>query len=285
MRVAPRTRRRARRAGSPCRARLRTCSSTVAISSVSRWSSPDDGSSRNSRSGSHTRARASSTTRPVPSVSECGGTIGVVGRGRPARGSRRSARAPSVEGRERPVRSRHRLAPPRWARSATSRWSRTVRLPNSSMRWNVRDETESGPLVRRQPGEVVALQQDLPGVRAQHAGQAVEERRLAGPVGSDERDQLAGEQVHRHVGQRRDALEPLADAVGDEHRLLGLPVPPAAMVIGSPPPMRPALHSSAGPLLRSAGCSLRPLNRSTMPRMRRMLIEVCASMMPSGCRA
>ena len=135
-RAAPRTRRRARRAGSPCRARCRTCSSTVAISSVSRGRAPTTARRGTAASGSHTSARASSTTRRCRG-SATGGTVGVVGEADQLEHASQRSRSSAV-GRERPVRSRHRLAPPRWARSATSRWSRTVRPPNSSMRWNVR---------------------------------------------------------------------------------------------------------------------------------------------------
>src|SRR3954469_5108343 len=77
---------------------------------------------------------------------------------------------------------------------------------------------ESGSTVDRQPAEVDALERHPSTVGTNEAEQAVEQRRLAGPVRSDQADSLALTDVEADVAQRRDASKPLGDADGvEEH--------------------------------------------------------------------
>ena len=73
-----------------------------------------------------------------------------------------------------------------WMSPPTRTLSRTVSDVNSSSRWNVRAMPAPGPLVRRQPGDVVAVEQDAARVGPLEPGDDVEQRGLAGAVGADQ---------------------------------------------------------------------------------------------------
>ncbi len=79
-------------------------------------------------------------------------------------------------------------------------------------------------LVRRASDERLALERDLARGRLEHAGELVEERRLAGPVRADERHDGAPRDGEVHVAVRDQAAEPhrdlvgLEDGIGDLHR-------------------------------------------------------------------
>ena len=70
-------------------------------------------------------------------------------------------------------------------------------------------------------GDRLAAEADLAGGRRVHAGEHLDQRRLARAVVADERDDLAGMDVEVDVGQRRDGAEVLADAAQAEDQLAG----------------------------------------------------------------
>ena len=59
----------------------------------------------------------------------------------------------------------------------------------------------AGELIAPPLGERAARKRNGPGGRGQRAGEAAQERRLAAPVGAEERDQLAGRQFEVHAAQ------------------------------------------------------------------------------------
>src|SRR5262249_17428178 len=78
-----------------------------------------------------------------------------------------------------------------------------------------------GDLVRREPVDRLALEADAAGLRHGVAGDRVEERRLAGAVGADEGDDLAGRDAERDAidgGQSAEADRDLGDL--EERRAL-----------------------------------------------------------------
>src|SRR5262249_20819745 len=64
-----------------------------------------------------------------------------------------------------------------------------------------------GRLVRLLAGHVAAAKAHPAGAWAQHAGHEIDERRLAGAVGADQADDLAGRELQRHVVDGADAAE------------------------------------------------------------------------------
>src|SRR4029453_17276635 len=64
-----------------------------------------------------------------------------------------------------------------------------------------------GDRVRRQPGDVVRVEEDAPARRSEDAGEAVEEGGLAGAVGSDDGPDLAGGDGDGDVVERGEAPE------------------------------------------------------------------------------
>src|SRR5881628_697858 len=91
---------------------------------------------------------------------------------------------------------------------------------------------ESGHVGRGQPRPVPAGEGDAPLVRMIEAADHVEERRFPRPVGSDDREDLAGTDVETHAVQRQQRPEANAHALDGEQRSL------AAMAVhrrASPP--------------------------------------------------
>src|SRR5262245_16205457 len=86
------------------------------------------------------------------------------------------------------------------------------------------NDTEPRPLVRGQARDVTPLEQDAAAVRRQGARHAVDQGGLAGAVGSDQAQALAGSDPDRHAVERQEASEALAHGVDLEerraHRLL-----------------------------------------------------------------
>ncbi len=116
---------------------LWTARSVSASDSVSWPSRPDDGSSSSSSFGSVISARPTSTSRARPRLSASTGLSATSSS--PSSSSVRSVRSFSSEvGFDRLSTSFQNRPVPRRARSATSRWSRTVIPEKSSIRWNVR---------------------------------------------------------------------------------------------------------------------------------------------------
>ena len=78
-----------------------------------------------------------------------------------------------------------------------------------------------GPLVRGEVLDVLAGQDDAPAVHLQEAGDAVEQRRLAGAVLPDEPDDLTLAEVERHLVDGPDPAEALHDVADlEDHRRL-----------------------------------------------------------------
>src|SRR2546430_3256474 len=74
-------------------------------------------------------------------------------------------------------------------------------------------DTEPGPLVGRQRGDVTTLEEDPAAVRGERAGHAIDERRLAGSVRSDEAEPLACPHGQAHPMERGEAAEALGEPV------------------------------------------------------------------------
>ena len=68
-------------------------------------------------------------------------------------------------------------------------------------------DTQPGHPVRRQPGNISALEPDGPGVGPDDPGEAVDEGGFAGAVGADKGGDLAPGRAKAHVGQGRQAPE------------------------------------------------------------------------------
>src|SRR4029079_19377031 len=77
---------------------------------------------------------------------------------------------------------------------------------------------EAADVVRRQPRDVAALEQDGAGVGAQMAGDQVEQRGLAGAVGPDDGGDLALGHAHAGVVDGQEAVEGFAQAADLEHQ-------------------------------------------------------------------
>src|SRR5260370_14435067 len=95
-----------------------------------------------------------------------------------------------------------------------------------------------GDLRRTQARDVLALQVDVPALRMEHAADAVEQGRLAGAVGADDREDLALLDVEAHPRDGLDAADPLR---GVAH----LDLPPHPSTPAPPPPPTPPPPSGA----------------------------------------
>src|SRR2546426_1529363 len=79
-------------------------------------------------------------------------------------------------------------------------------------------DAEARSHVRRRIDQRVAFEEDRALVRGDDAGDAVEERRLAGAVGTDQAEDLAAVQVQRHSVQSDDSAEAHCDVAYTQHR-------------------------------------------------------------------
>src|SRR5439155_22887508 len=70
----------------------------------------------------------------------------------------------------------------------------------------------------RHVGDILAVEPDRALRRRQHAGDEIEQRRLAGAVGADQTDDLAAADRDRDVAVGDEAAEPLPDATSFEER-------------------------------------------------------------------
>src|SRR5207244_7933036 len=68
------------------------------------------------------------------------------------------------------------------------------------------------------PGDAVAREDDAAGFGPVVAGDHVEERRLAGAVGADDPENLAGRHLEAHLGYGGEAAEALRHALEGEDR-------------------------------------------------------------------
>ena len=66
--------------------------------------------------------------------------------------------------------------------------------------------------LRRQPLTGHVVEQDLAAVGLRQTAENIEQRGLAGAVGTDQPDQFSGRDVERHIIHGDEAAEPLADA-------------------------------------------------------------------------
>ena len=193
-----------------------------AMSSVSSWFIPATGSSSSSSSGSMASARPSSTRFWNPYGSSDTGCL------RHCSISRKSMMSST----RRRLSSSSFLAGPHHSDPASqdrcirawrpsSRLSMTVICGNSSMFWNVRAMPSPATLSGRRPLRLRALPADVADLGDVHLADRVEDRRLAGPVGADDREQLALVDRERDVVDREDAAEAELDPVDLEQRAPG----------------------------------------------------------------
>ena len=73
-----------------------------------------------------------------------------------------------------------------------------------------------GDLVRRHPRDVLVAEDEPAMARLVDPAHQVEDRRLAGAVGADDREHLARLDLEAHILQRLDASEVDAEALGPE---------------------------------------------------------------------
>ena len=176
-------------------------------------SSPAAGSSMHTSFGRAASARAAETSLRWPWLISFGHPLGEIAdaehvegevdtRGVAARvaGATRSSRKPPID----------------WRSAATCRFSSTVRSSNSSSDCQVRPRPERGAPVGRQRSRSRARRTlDAAGGRHE-AGDAVDERRLAGAVRTDEADELALMDLEVDVVDGAQAAEGDRHAVGVE---------------------------------------------------------------------
>ena len=196
---------------------------TVAKPTVSRVSRPDEGSSRRSSNGSWTRARPSSTRRPLPLAQRLDRVVGDLVEAELA-----EQLLDAVHGRRRVPPAADEVLPeppsPRCTRSATIKWSRGLIAGEQLEPLEGAADSEAGPLVdrrggrSRRPSKQISPASDVP-----HTVQAVEQRRLPGAVRADKADGLTGVDADRDVVECHDAPEALADANRLEQRHLSRP--------------------------------------------------------------
>ena len=83
-------------------------------------------------------------------------------------------------------------------------------------------DADLGDPVRRARQDALAFHQDVAGARLIEPAEAIEERRLAGAVRSDQAEDLALVHVERHAIQRDDAAEHDADVANRKQGALSL---------------------------------------------------------------
>ena len=116
-----------------------------------------------------------------------------------------------------------------------------------------------GDDVRRLRGDVAPVEHDLTRRRLVEAGHAVEERRLAGAVGADDRDDRLVRDGEVDVVDRHEA----AEALGDAHRPRGrLPFVPTSLTAPSPRSASPRTRPRAA---RSCACGSAGSPRAAAP--------------------
>src|SRR5204862_5063091 len=81
------------------------------------------------------------------------------------------------------------------------------------------EDSVGGPLVRGQPGHVLALDQDAAGGRLLEAGDHAQRRRLSAAARPEEGEELAPTDVEIEVAHRDEVAEVLADALEADSRV------------------------------------------------------------------
>ena len=171
----------------------RTRSSTGPSASVSRWATPDDGSSSSRTAGRCARTHARSTMRRLPGRQFADQLLAE--RPRPMQLDElvdpRPHRELGLVRRREPQRGGEQSRSSRWRSSATAIVSATVSDGKRRASWNERPRPRSAR--RKAAASVTSLaEQEHPSaVDGQEARHAVDQRRLAGAVLSDEPEDLA----------------------------------------------------------------------------------------------
>ncbi len=93
--------------------------------------------------------------------------------------------------------------------------------PNSAMFWNVRAMPSAAIFSRPGVGDVAAFEGDRTAVGPVEPADHVEQRGLAGAVGTDDRGDLAALDRDRHVLDRPHAAEPLRYRRGGKQNIVG----------------------------------------------------------------
>ena len=189
---------------------------------------------------------------------------------RPTRSIWRAASASNLASSARSSRSMLASAPARprrWAPIAT--FSSTVMSGTSLTCWKVRAMPSCATSCGGALSMVLPSTRDGAAGGGQHAGDQVEGRALAGAVGADQRDDLAGLDVERHIVDGDHAAELLARALDLQQRRRG--VVGAAGAAGS-------ASAGAGPLARRRVTASAPSATAT----RRSAPAAAAP--PAGCR-
>src|SRR5262249_30941069 len=125
--------------------------------------------------------------------------------------------------------------------------------------------------MRRQPGDLVALETDRAAVGREGPREHVEDRALAGAVGPDEAEDLAGLDVERDVGDGGEAAEALGqplDGQQESPRAGVVTICSRASAGWAPAPRRPAASTSTA----SAPRSLRRVGRRARQRHHRFAL-------------
>ena len=135
-----------------------------------------------------------------------------------------------------------------------------VSPPKSWLIWNVRTTPRRTRAVRRQAGDVVAIEPDRAGARLQRAGEQVDQGRLAGAVRADQRVAGAELDLERDLVGGNDAAEALDEAARLEH---------GRSLRSSPPPTTTAAAAGRGrrsPARPGTGRSRRSSTAASRPR-------------------
>ena len=171
---------------------------------------------------------------------------------------------------------------PAWRRPSRSRAPSSCRTAGCS---ETCGRCRAGDLVRARPGDVTTVEDDPTARRTRKAGQHVEERRLAGAVGTDDRDDRRGRDVERHVVHGDETAELLRDPVRPRIGLAryGAVAPWAAATVGTHPGRvdahRPIVSMSPG-----SSISISPIPRLSSS-LRRAQGSGPAATAPSRARA
>ena len=91
---------------------------------------------------------------------------------------------------------------------------------NSRMFWNVRAMPDLATASIAAPGDVAAVELDAPFGRRVHAGDQIEHRRFAGPVGADHGRDRPARHFEGQVLDRDQAAEAFRDALEAQERML-----------------------------------------------------------------
>src|SRR5438477_1702513 len=78
-------------------------------------------------------------------------------------------------------------------------------------------DAQPAEIVRRHARDVAAVERDVPAIGTQMTGDQVEERGLAGAVGSDDGADRAARHAERHAGDGHEAVEALGEIADLKH--------------------------------------------------------------------